>query len=884
MAKKKSKSSKSIEDKLYLIDKYAKANPDIPLGPIRYAILNDVSTPEFSVINSNVYANPFLAKQIENAAPAYDARQEEIEKYPEIPYIKDKEIRLTKGRYNTGKISTNLLDSIYDSASRVEVPFEIALGLAGRESTLGIGRGFKEGQGISPTELMSNWQQVQTIINPNSANDKISDLYEQYRQGIPISSEEFPFIKKYYDNERKEFESTRPITENPIDNALKYYIEGNYNKGDSRHTKMVEEDGRILMTEPAIQKWLSTKKAKGGKINRGKAANMAKNVFDDGGYVYDSNYGLENVLSDLKNNEQNIINNYLEGQDKTALLQDAAKNLLPKNKTDWNSVASVASAAMPVVDSVINPKRNTTTAGNIIQGIGGAVSMINPVVGLAIQGAGMLTNAAFGSNIDDSKVKAYETQADAVANTTFGGSTNEQLLSQYQAMTPLDSLNKDDIGSEGWLSNKATNKVNELNKEREAANTRMLANFDLAVNNLEQQNLMYDMANYAKYGGPLFNEFSNGITKINEGGSHSENPYEGVQVGLDPEGIPNLVEEGEIILGPEITKDNSSFVMSDSTKVSRGIRTKYKLRENITHADAAKEVTKMSEEMPNDPIVRRTNEIKLQELMIDQEQVKMKKDKNKRKNRFDYGGLLSPLEYAEPGLSISHAIQSAFTKPDYSPLNAYDNAIDAANIRIDSSPVKPNIEYTPLDTRSPLTEMSANRAATTRALMNTSGANPAIARTALTNADYNYNNQLGKLWRSIEEAEYNRQLGFEQFRTNLENANKARDLQAQSFTADILAKQAGLRGDFANKQLAIDKLTSEVKSSNIDAAKQALAGLARQDTYSRMLQMLKDEGYFYNPEKYKDLLARLDALEGDSKNKGNQSKYGGRIKRKRRLS
>ena len=80
----------------------------------------------------------------------------------------------------------------------------------------------------------------------------------------------------------------------------------------------------------------------------------------------------------------------------------------------------------------------------------------------------------------------------------------------------------------GWIvgDTKAQDEADRLNREAKAAEQRRLANFDLAVNNLEQQNLMYNMANYAKYGGPLFNEFSNGITKINEGGSHEENPYE----------------------------------------------------------------------------------------------------------------------------------------------------------------------------------------------------------------------------------------------------------------------------------------------------------------------------------------------------------------------
>lgn len=86
-----------------------------------------------------------------------DNLRNEIANEYSIPYLPEKEIRLTTGRYNTGKISTNLLDSIYDSAMRTGVPVDIALGLAGRESTLGIGRGFKKGQSVSGTNLMSNW-------------------------------------------------------------------------------------------------------------------------------------------------------------------------------------------------------------------------------------------------------------------------------------------------------------------------------------------------------------------------------------------------------------------------------------------------------------------------------------------------------------------------------------------------------------------------------------------------------------------------------------------------------------------------------------------------------------------------------------------------------
>ena len=41
--------------------------------------------------------------------------------------------------------------------------------------------------------------------------------------------------------------------------------------------------------------------------------------------------------------------------------------------------------------------------------------------------------------------------------------------------------------------------------------------------------------------------WSDGMTHINVGGSHEENPNEGVQLGVDNEGTPNLVEEGEVI-------------------------------------------------------------------------------------------------------------------------------------------------------------------------------------------------------------------------------------------------------------------------------------------------------------------------------------------------
>ena len=94
-------------------------------------------------------------------------------------------------------------------------------------------------------------------------------------------------------------------------------------------------------------------------------------------------------------------------------------------------------------------------------------------------------------------------------------------------------------------------------------------------------------------------DFSNGVTQINSGGLHSTNPYEGVQMGVDSEGVPNLVEEGEVIF--------NDYVFSNRLNVPDTVRKKYKLRGNkeLTFADAAKQMQKESEERPNDPISRR---------------------------------------------------------------------------------------------------------------------------------------------------------------------------------------------------------------------------------------------------------------------------------------
>lgn len=52
-----------------------------------------------------------------------------------------------------------------------------------------------------------------------------------------------------------------------------------------------------------------------------------------------------------------------------------------------------------------------------------------------------------------------------------------------------------------------------------------------------------------------------GITEINAGGSHEENPRGGVPQGVGPDGIPNLVEEGEVKIS-DIIGGGNQYVLS----------------------------------------------------------------------------------------------------------------------------------------------------------------------------------------------------------------------------------------------------------------------------------------------------------------------------------
>ena len=134
-------------------------------------------------------------------------------------------------------------------------------------------------------------------------------------------------------------------------------------------------------------------------------------------------------------------------------------------------------------------------------------------------------------------------------------------------------------------------------------------------------------------------------TRIDTGGSHEENPNGGVQLGVDPEGIPNLLEEGE-----PVYKD---YVFSDNIKAKKSW-----LEENnipVSYADKlyseiADAFVDEAEERPNDPISRNGLEAMLTRLAAAQE---AQKQEDQMKELQDILSDLSPEELAELEAQLS---------------------------------------------------------------------------------------------------------------------------------------------------------------------------------------------------------------------------------------
>lgn len=114
-------------------------------------------------------------------------------------------------------------------------------------------------------------------------------------------------------------------------------------------------------------------------------------------------------------------------------------------------------------------------------------------------------------------------------------------------------------------------------------------------------------------------DFTNGLLEINAGGSHEDNPFEGVQLGVDQNGVPNLVEEGETVFNDYVF--SKRMVVPEFMKKQLGLGS---AKDDITFADASKKIAQESVERPNDPISQAGLEAGLAKLAEIQETERMR--------------------------------------------------------------------------------------------------------------------------------------------------------------------------------------------------------------------------------------------------------------------
>lgn len=363
-----------------------------------------------------------------------------------------------------------------------------------------------------------------------------------------------------------------------------------------------------------------------------------------------------------------------------------------------NMIGAASSALGSVAGNLIG-RGYSSKAGNILGGLSTVAGAIPGPWGIVGNVAGGIANLLSGAKWNEENINKTENtisnlrglQADANSTDTLANMANNLALGNANFS---DSY----IGDDGWFSNKVAKKAKRLRAEMRDANDHAIDTLELNADNINTGILDSLESNYAALGGFInkysdggsihinpanrgkFNatkkrtgktteelthsknpltrkraifaqnashwkhafgghlntngsDFMTGLTYIDNGDTHENNPYEGVPMGADSEGTPNLVEQGEVVF--------NDYVYSNRLQVPKDMKKKYKLRDNMTFADAVKYLTKSYKERPNDFISRDTAMEILADLANAQETERANESIRINKNKSAYGGRIN---------------------------------------------------------------------------------------------------------------------------------------------------------------------------------------------------------------------------------------------------
>jgi hypothetical protein len=368
-----------------------------------------------------------------------------------------------------------------------------------------------------------------------------------------------------------------------------------------------------------------------------------------------------------------------------------------KNAVNSPMGAAVAGAVGNAVTDVISGGYSTGGVGAAANAVADAVGSINPGLGVLSHGIVGLFNRGFGMKVNQKELDRVK-QDTATLNTAASDAASANSMDSAALQGgPTIAFDVNAYNGGWFVGGKAKAKNQALSNRLIAQADTVERTSDNTIGNLADEQLSNELYNSAAYGGPLFSEggsihidpknkgkfnatkertgktteelthssnpltrkraifaqnaakwkhafggelntqgadFTNGLLYIDAGGSHESNPYEGVPMGVDPEGKPNLVEEGETIF--------NDYVFSRRLLVPKAIRNKYKLGGvKLTFADASKKLAKESEERPNDPISQRGLVAMMQDLANAQEGMRI--EKNDNQYQYAHGGQMGTL-------------------------------------------------------------------------------------------------------------------------------------------------------------------------------------------------------------------------------------------------
>ena len=567
--------------------------------------------------------------------------------------------------------------------------------------------------------------------------------------------------------------------------------------------------------------------------------------------------GIENDIKDFRNTD------FSEATDSNSLI-NAYNNLnFLKDDYSWKDVRGVSNSEL--FGNTLSAVGSGAMAGASVGGPWGAVA------GAAIGLGGSLAGIFTGKNKAKRKAR-FLNQASKVANNTaidnydfqvdevMQDNARDAMKYAYAAEGGPINIKKKKRGKFTESANRAGMGVQEYarhilaNKDKYSSTLVKRANFArnaagwkhaLGGYIKDRDDMYNNMLESQTHGG----DFSNGVTFINNGGTHEQNPFEGVPMGVAPDGKPNLVEEGEVLYNDYVFSNR--LHPTDKELKESNLPKKYK---GHTFALIAEDMSKESAERPNDPISKRGLEASLGKLASLQEEQRMKKGKIGTQQMMACGGRKFAgtkntfSRYAPIFGSAIGAVQSVFQKPDYTNSDLILNAVNnLSKNKVSPTLLNEYLNYNPIDRNYYLNQLKAQSGATRRALMN-SGINPGQRIAGLLAADYNA--QQGIADTLLKSDMYNEQLNQNraQFNRGTSQYNSGALMQAAAHNAQLAQARDNMRlsgiSTAANMRELADTALANSRSANLTNFFDSLGALGRENRETNMLQSMIDSDLF----------------------------------------